>query len=235
MDLKLLFTITSLGLVDAINVCAIAVLTMVLITILTQNPKNIKQTLYAGLMFSLAVFIMYFVYGTIIYTFFKGVAEGIQGASPIMYNFFVILIIIVGILNIRDYFNYRAGTIGTEMPLMLRPKVKKWIHKITSPGGAFIVGLFVTLFLLPCTMMPLFVAINKLSFLGYSFFESIPWIVYYNILFILPMIILTMLVYLGFSRVEDISGWKDRNIKKLHLAAGIIMLLLGIAMIIGWV
>jgi len=57
----------------------------------------------------------------------------------------------------------------------------------------------------------------------------------YNLIFILPMVVLTIIVYRGFAKVEDISGWKDRNIRKLHLVAGIIMVALGIAMIWGLV
>ena len=233
MNFKLLATISALSFVDAINVCALAVLTMILVTILIQNPDKRKKTLYAGLMFSLAVFIMYFVYGTLIYTLFKKVAEGIQGASPIVYNIFIVLILIVGALNIKDYFYYKKGGFATEMPLFLRPKVKKIINKITSPSGAFITGLAVTIFLLPCTMMPLVTAMQKLSFLGYNFIQSVPWILIYNLIFVAPMIIITIIIYLGFARVEDVSNWKERNIRKLHLIAGILLFLVGLGLLFG--
>jgi len=49
------------------------------------------------------------------------------------------------------------------------------------------------------------------------------------------MIIITLIVYFGFTTVENVSGWKERNIKYLHLIAGIILVLLGIAMLLGWV
>ncbi len=235
MDFGLLTTITGLGIADAINVCAIAVLTMVLVAILIQHPDKRKKVLYSGLMFSLAVFIMYFGYGVIIYTLFKGVAELIQGASSFIYKIFIILIMIAGALNIKDFFMYRKGSFATEMPIFLRAKVKRIIEKITSPAGAFIVGLGVTLFLLPCTMMPLFGAINKLSESGYTFIQSIPWLIYYNFLFIIPMLIITFIIYLGFKRVEEVSGWKERNIKILHLIAGILLFLVGLALLIGWI
>ena len=47
--------ITLLALADSVNPCAIAVLTMVLITLLIQNPDKRKKVLYAGLAFVASV------------------------------------------------------------------------------------------------------------------------------------------------------------------------------------
>jgi cytochrome c biogenesis protein CcdA len=55
--------ITMLALVDAINPCAIAVLTLILVAILTDHPEKRKKFLYGGLVFCLAVFIGYLFYG----------------------------------------------------------------------------------------------------------------------------------------------------------------------------
>jgi len=75
MDLSVLISITGLAFADAVNVCAWAVLTMVLITILTQEPENKRKVLYAGLAFTSAVFVMYLLYGLVIYKLFKSLAE----------------------------------------------------------------------------------------------------------------------------------------------------------------
>lgn len=37
----------------------------------------------------------------------------------------------------------------------------------------------------------------------------------------------------GFTTVENVSGWKDNNIRYLHGIAGLIMVLLGLAMVLG--
>jgi cytochrome c biogenesis protein CcdA len=47
------------------------------------------------------------------------------------------------------------------------------------------------------------------------------------------MLLITLFVYVGFAKVENVSGWKDRNIRILHLIAGIIMVALGIVMSVG--
>ena len=115
----------------------------------------------------------------------------------------------------------------------MRPKVKKIIKDITSPKGAFTIGFIVTLFLLPCTMGPYIIASGLLAEIGTL--AAIPWLMYYNLLFVLPMIIIVLIVYFGFKKVDEVSGWKERNIKRLHLVAGILLFLVGVALLNGWI
>ena len=225
--------ITLLALADSVNPCAIAVLTMILVSILVAHPEKKKNVLLAGLSFVLAVFIGYMVYGTLIIQFFRIFAEFLRNSSTYVYKGLAILAMIIGALNIKDFFNYKKGSFATEMPVFLRPKVKKIIEKITSPFGAFTIGFIVTLFLLPCTIGPYIVASGLLAELG--FLNAIPWLIYYNILFVIPMLIITLLIYFGFTRVQDVSGWKERNIKKLHLIAGILLFLVGLGLLLGWI
>jgi cytochrome c biogenesis protein CcdA len=225
--------LTGLALADSVNPCAIAVLTMVLVSILIENVNNRKKVLYAGLAFIASIFIGYLVYGTIIIQFFRIFAEFLRVNSIYVYNGLAILAMILGALNIKDYFNYKKGSFATEMPLFMRPKVKKIISKITNPKGAFIIGFIVTLFLLPCTMGPYIVASGLLAELG--ILAALPWLIYYNVLFVIPMFIIVLLVYFGFKEVDEISGWKERNIKKLHLIAGILLFLVGLALLNGWI
>ena len=223
--------IISLAFVDAINPCALAVMAIVLISILAANPENRKKVLFGGLAFSLAVFILYFLYGLIMVQFFSNAIPATGKFSFYVFKAFGIFSLILGLLNIKDYLDYKPGSFMTEMPLKLRPRMRMLIQKITSPKGAFIVGIVVTLFLLPCTIGPYIIASGELSAL--SFFQTFSWLLLYNLIFILPMIAVTLLVYFGFASVENVSGWRDANIKKLHLAEGIILILLGILMVTG--
>ncbi|KYK27170.1 hypothetical protein AYK26_00555 [Euryarchaeota archaeon SM23-78] len=224
--------ILGLAAVDAINPCELAVLALMLIAILTYNPRDKKKVLLAGLAFTLAVFVMYIIYGLIIIKFFQ-LIQLLVGIRLWLYKILGVVAIILGLFNIRDFFRYRPGGFATEMPLFLRPKVKKLIAGVTSPGGAFVVGLLVTLFLIPCTIGPYIIAGGILSAL--ELLKTLPWLLIYNLVFVLPMLIITFIVYLGFTTVENVSGWKDKNIRYLHLVAGIILFLLGLAMILGLV
>jgi len=219
-----------LGLADSVNPCAISVLALMLIGIVTYNPGNRKQILLSGLAFVLSVIIMYLLYGYLIITAFQFI-QSIASIKLYIYKALGVGAIILGILELKDYFRYKAGSIGTEMPLFLRPKVNKILSKITSPAGAFGIGLFVTLFLLPCTIGPYVILGGLLAEQG--FINAIPMLLLYNLLFVSPMIVVTILVFLGSKKAEDVKDWKEKNVRKMHLIAGALMLLIGILMVLG--
>jgi len=219
--------IAGLAIVDAINPCALAVMAVVLISLLLANPKKRRNVLLGGLSFTLAVFILYFIYGVGLTYIFNLLAT----IAPIIIKGLGLFAIILGIFNIKDYLVYKPGGLATEMPLKFRPKMKLWVKRITSPKGAFVIGLLITFFLLPCTIGPYVVASGILSQL--SLISRIPWLLFYNLIFILPMIAITLIIYLGVITVDKISSWKEKNIRYLHLIEGLILTILGILMVTG--
>ena len=226
-----IISIVSLALVDAVNPCALAVIAIVLMTVLLSNPKEKRKALWSGLAFSLAVYILYFLYGLIMVQFFSNVIPETGSYSFYIFRAFGLFAIILGLLNIKDFLFYEPGTVGTEMPLSLRPKMKRLVKKINSPRGAFVVGIFVTLFLLPCTIGPYIIASGKLSVL--NFFSTVLWLLLYNIIFILPMVGITFIIYLGLLSVDKFSDWRKQNIRYLHLIEGSILIIIGILMVSG--
>lgn len=196
------------------------------------NPESKRNVLLTGLGFTVSVFVMYLVYGLIIIRFFQ-VIQTLKSVRLVLYKVLGVAAIGLGILNVKDFIRYKPGGFATEMPMFLRPTAKKVISGVTSPKGAFVVGAFVTVFLLPCTIGPYVIAGGILS--PMELLKTIPWLFIYNFVFVLPMLAITVIVYIGMASVENVSEWKDRNIRYLHLVAGVIIFLLGVAMIMGWV
>jgi hypothetical protein len=226
-----LMQVVSLAVADAINPCAMVVLLMLLMAIIIYHPENRRNVIWAGLAFSVAVFIMYLIYGLLIIGAFKV----IQGISEIRYWFYKVLgaaAVLLGLLHLQDSIHYQPGGVATEMPLGWRSKVKKIISGVTSPWGAFTVGILVTLFLLPCTIGPYVVLAGILSF--QEIIPILPMLLLYNLIFISPMLLITAIVYFGLGYVENISAWKDRNVHYLHFVSGMIILLIGVALLVGW-
>jgi len=221
----------SLAIVDAINPCALAVMVIVLMTLLLQDPHRKKRALYGGLMFTLAVFLIYFFYGLIMIQFFSHVIPSTGTYSYYLFRGFGLFAIVLGVMNLKDYFSYTPGGLATEMPLMMRPRMKMLIKKITSPAGAFFSGVLVSVFLLPCTIGPYIIFSGDIS--AMNFFKTLPWLFVYNLIFVLPMIGITLAIYYGVTTVDRVSGWKERNIRKLHLVEGLILTGLGILMVTG--
>lgn len=225
--------ITGLALADSVNPCEIAILAMVLMSILIQNPDKKRKILYGGAAFVSAIFIGYLVYGLVIVQFFSIFAQFLRENSSYIYNILAIISMVLGALQIKDFFYYKKGSFATEMPIFLRPKAKKFTEKITSTKGAFVLGFVLTLFLLPCTMGPYIIASGLLSDLGVM--GALPWLLYYNLIFVLPMIIITLIIYFGFAKIDEVTGWKDRQVRNLHLVAGILLLLVGLAILMRWI
>jgi cytochrome c biogenesis protein CcdA len=225
------YQILGLAAVDAVNPCALAVLTLILIAILTQNPEKRRRVLTAGLAFTAAIYLTYLLYGVVIIQLFKAALDVIAESRFYLYGVLGIAAIVLGLLNFKDFFWYREGGIMTEMPMSWRPRLKSIISSATGTRGAFLIGIFVTLFLLPCTIGPYIITGGILS--SVPLLETIPWLVLYNLIFVMPMVAITLVIYAGFTTVENVSGWKEKNIRYLHGIAGIIMILLGLAMVLG--
>ncbi len=220
-----LVKIVSLAAVDAINPCTLAVLSLMLIAILTYNPIKRKNILLAGLAFIFSVFVMYLIYGLIIIESFQ-LLNSLKIVQLWLYKIVALAAIILGCFKIRDFFRAKAVC-------RVLPKIDRILSKITSPGGAFLVGAFVTVFLLPCTIGPYIICGGILCELG--ILKSLPWLLLYNLIFVLPMLAVVLIIYFGLRKIDDISSWQARNIKYLDLISGLIILGLGSAMLLGLV
>jgi len=226
-----IFQLLGLAAVDAVNPCALAVLIILLTAILTQFPGENNKVILAGLAFTTAIFVSYFTMGLLIVLGFKTVIAVTQLSSLWFYKILGAIAIILGILNLKDAYKPGAGGFIMEVPTSWRPRMKKMIRSTTSPVGAFLIGFIVSIFLLPCTSGPYFVAGGILA--GFEWFQAFLPLLLYNLVFIFPMVVITLIVYFGFAKVEDLGGWRKKNVKKLHLIAGLILLGLGVAMLLG--
>ena len=212
---------------DAINPCAFAVLTLLLITvqIASRTTGDHKRSLKAGLAFSASIFISYYLMGLGLYS-----VIGTVGLPDIFMKVIGVLAILVGLLNLKDYFWYGKGFV-MEVPMSWRPRMKKLIRSVTSPTGAFFAGFVVSLCLLPCTSGPYIVVTGMLGSTA-TFHTALWMLLLYNLIFISPMILITFAVYKGLDP-EKLEKVRKGKIKLLHLIAGLIMLGMGIVILLG--
>lgn len=208
--------------VDAINPCEFAVLIILMATVLATGER--RKALFSGLAFASAIYIAYFLMGL-------GLFCAVQATqiSYIFYRIVAVLAIVIGLWNIKDFFYYGKGPL-MEVPRAWRPRMKKLIRSVTSVPGAFGIGLVVSLFLTPCTSGP-YICVLGLLAQTTTRLQAIPLLLLYNLIFILPMIIITFLVYFGLARPRGLEEVRKRKLRLIHLIAGLIMIALGIGML----
>jgi cytochrome c biogenesis protein CcdA/glutaredoxin len=220
-----LAVVVGASIVDAINPCAFAVLIILITTILATGDGG--KALKAGLAFAASVFISYFLMGLGLYK-----ALGVGGVSSLFYKIVGWLAIVLGLLNLKDYFWYGKGFL-MEVSMSWRPRLKSLLKSVTSPVGAFGVGFLVSLILLPCTSGPYIVILGMLAEKATQF-KAVTYLILYNMIFVSPMLLISYAVYKGFNpaKAEEI---RQKRLKMLHLIAGIVMLAMGVVILMGWI
>ncbi|PIU22099.1 MAG: hypothetical protein COT14_02930 [Candidatus Diapherotrites archaeon CG08_land_8_20_14_0_20_30_16] len=218
-----LITVTGLALADSINPCELVVLLILLSSILMKFQSKRKMLEY-GLAFIVTIYIIYLLMGLALIFGFK-VFGGYVNIN-IIYTVLGSIALILGALNLKDAISYGAGNFVMEVPRAWRPSMKKILQSVTSVWSSVIVAVILAVFLLPCTAGP-YVLVSGLLY-NYSWLTVLLWLIYYNIIFSLPMWLILFAVYFGISKIEDLQRWRDRSIKTLHLVASILLILLGL-------
>ncbi|MFA6489623.1 MAG: cytochrome c biogenesis protein CcdA [Candidatus Micrarchaeia archaeon] len=220
-----LITIISAALVDSINPCAIAVLIILMGALLSAGDRH--RALLAGLAFTLAVYISYLLLGLGLFS-----AIQMSGLAYFVYRGIGILAIIIGLANLKDFFWYGGGGFVMEIPRSWRPMLKGMLNKATSPLGAFAMGFIVCLFELPCTGGPYLFILGLLAEKS-TWLAAVPILMLYNVFFVIPLVAITLMIYCGLTNIEKADKWKERNLRLLHLVAGVVMTALGLLVALG--
>lgn len=211
------------ALVDAINPCAFAVLILLIATVLNAQGK--RKALYSGLLFSLAIFVSYILMGLGVYK-----AITVFNLPQVISIVVGGLALIIGLANLKDAFWYGKFFI-MEVPLSWRPKMQTILRHVTSPFGALTAGFLVSLFLLPCTSGPYVVVLGLLAE-KVEFAKTFALLVLYNLIFVSPMIAITLAVSYFGVKAGKLEGWRQNNLKLLHFIAGVIMTIIGAYLIV---
>lgn len=211
------------AIVDSINPCAIGVLVFLMISLLGLGSS--KRALRAGLLYTLVVFLTYFLAGL-------GIFSAIQslGKLGLAIHFVVGLLALgIGLMQWNDIYRELKGK---RSVIAISKKIKPFIEKTSKKGTIFailILGVVVSLFELPCTG-GIYVAILGLMAQNKTF--SLAYLVLYNFIFVLPLIILTFLIYKGTSP-KMLENWNQEEKKWMKFASGVVLIALGLYIIIS--
>lgn len=218
--------ITVAGLVDGINPCAIGMMVMLLgyLLVFAKKPERVLTT---GLLYVGTVFVTYLVVGLGLYNF---VSQFDLTASAQILNWIVGgALTIAGLIQFKDFLGIEGGP-----HLRIPTASKEWLQELvekTSYPTTIILGILVTLLETPCSL-PIYVGTATiLSQSGMAFPLVVLYFLYYNFLFVLPLIIVLLVMWRG-KRLIEIKEWEHKAKRWMHLGLSVVLLGMGVWLLV---
>lgn len=215
--------IISTGFLDGLNPCAFAVLLFFISFLFTI--RKIKASIWKmGLVYISAIYLVYLGIGV-------GLLKTIllTGHHHLMAKVGAWLVIILGIINLKDYF-FPKLPLHLKIPTWSKKTLQTWIHKATLPAAA-VLGTLVGLCVFPCSGGPYVATIGLLA-ARKTYFQGLLYLLLYNLAFVTPLIIVLLLAS-NKRMVEKMTTWEQSKSKLMRLISGLLMLGLGL-IILRW-
>ncbi len=225
--------ILTAGLVDGVNPCAIATM-IFLISFLAVQKRPRRDIWGIGLAFTAAVFLTYLLLGLGIFRAltalrpYRWLTEALRWVA-------VALAAVVGLISLLDAFRYKRTQKTGDITLQLPARIKGLIHRVIrnrlSSGklvlGAVVTGFLVTLLEAVCTgqvYLPTIVLMTRgdagsLRLTGWTL------LLFYNVLFVLPLLIVIVLAAYGL-RWDQLARMSRKRLSALKLCLGGVLLVL---------
>ncbi len=219
MSQQILFpTVITAGLLDSLNPCAISI-ALLFIALMFTLQKSRSLILRIGFFYIISIFLTYFLIGLGLLK-----VAHIFSTPHFVAKLGAIIAIIFGILNLKEYF-FPNLPLKIRMPQSARHKISEWAHKASIPA-AIVVGVIVGICEFPCSGA-VYLAIVGLLSVKVSFFAGVLYLLVYNVMFVLPLVLIFLL---STNRMvtEKMINWQERQGRKMHLILAALMIGLGI-------
>ena len=210
------------AIIDSINPCAFGVL-IFLLAYLFKVFHSRRAVLLHGLTYISGVFITYLIAGLLLLPVISQLGRISAGA----YIGIGVILIIFGLLEIKDFFFYGKGPSLGILPSAGR-RIEMLVRHITGRiSTSFFLGVFVALVELPCTGAVYLGVLALVSLAGLTA-NNFLLLVIYNLLFVLPLVIILFLIHRG-GQTEKLEMWREKYRGHMRLAIGLLLIALG-----GW-
>jgi Cytochrome c biogenesis protein len=208
--------------IASVNPCGLAVLAILLLSIIALQTR--RQVLMVGLTYIAAVFLFYFISGLGFLSFVNISGTGISSLIAIAA---AAVAIILGLVNIVDAIIRKDGYL-LAIPESKKPLLERYIRTATLPA-AFVLGVLVGIFELPCAG-GIYLTILGLMSNTMTVTQGIPYLLLFNFIFILPLIIILLIVVFGIPP-ERVNTWRLSNRRMLRFAIGLAMVAVGLVIL----
>ena len=193
------------GLIDGINPCAFATI-IFFISYLALIKRTGRDLLLVGSMFTLAIFLTYFLIGA-------GALKAVTTLSflPLARQIFIFVTagigIILGVLSLLDYLKYKKTGKSSDATLQLPPRIKQMIHSTIRKNVktsnfiimAAVTGFMVSILELACTGQIYLPSLIFISYVPEFRANALVYLLLYNLMFVVPLILVFLFTYWGTS------------------------------------
>ena len=224
------------GLVDGLNPCAFATI-IFFVSYLTLSGHKGKQILLTGASFTIGVFLAYLVVGLGFYKVLDLVKDYMNILSKIVYALTAVFCLVLAYMSIKDYFKARQGNLD-DMAMNLPEPLRKRINATVREGrksssyylSAFVVGLVVSILELACTGQIYLPVIISMSTLPEMRGQAIFYLVLYNLMFIVPLIIVFILAFYG-TTSRQFTAFLKKHAAAVKIGMALVFLALAVWLI----
>ena len=226
------------GLLDGINPCAISTLVFFMSLLAVSNVRS-RHLLALGASYCLASFVTYLALGFGLLRLLHLFAGFSILRSALEWGMVAVLLGLA-VFSFRDAVRFRSSRDGHDVTLQLSSGMKKRIHSVMRRGlktqhlvwGGLLIGTLVTALESVCTgqvYVPTLVLILKNNSLA----DSRAWLylISYNLLFILPLILTFIAVYFGLQ-TETLLRWSRQNVVISKSLLGLFFVLMALLIVL---
>ncbi len=234
-----LLTVISAGFIDGINPCAFATL-IFFISYLTMVGRKRKEILWVGMGFSVTVFATYLLIGFGILRFVQHLSF-LPTFSKVVYLLTIAFALFLGTVSLYDYIQLKRGH-ASEMKLQLPDFLKKRIHKTIREESkskryflaAVVSGFIVSLLEFTCTgqvYLPTILFVTNIPSMRTS---AISYLLLYNIIFIVPLLMIFSVVYWGITS-EQLAFFLQKRTSAIKLLTSLLFFVLAGILIFNFI
>ena len=219
------------GLLDGVNPCAFTTI-IFFVSYLAVMGRRGRDILFVGVAFTMAVFLTYLLVGVGVLGFVHSLGV-IRTLSRVVYLATGVFCLVLAAFSFVDWYRIRQGRLD-DITLKLPEALQKRVHKAIREGrnvrnyvwAAFVTGFAVSLLELACTGQVYLPTIIFVSGVPELRMNALFYLVLYNLMFILPLVVIFVLVYYG-TTSKQLTGFFRGNAAWVKALTAILFAALG--------
>jgi cytochrome c biogenesis protein CcdA len=203
------------GLLDGINPCAIALLVF-FISFLFGIHETRKSVFKLGSIYILGLYVTYLAIGV-------GLLRAINlfGVERPFAQVAVVLLVVMGLVSIRDAISHEKPLLRFAWPERFRSLTERSTALVAAAMGVLVgLGEF------PCSGS-IYVGVLAMLSSGAGFIEGLLYLLLYNLMFVLPLILILFSAY-NVDTLAKIDTWRVKRRRRVRFASGIFLMALAL-------